>query len=129
LTTLRTITDQASEFGGDAKESIEELRRSASTKLDAARDETADALHAAAASVRAAGRQGSEAIDNIAEGAADRLHATAAYVEDRDLSEMITGLRRFGRRHLTGCLLAAGVAGLAAGIALSRTVYSSQKRD
>ncbi len=107
MTTPRTFNEQASELGTEAKETVEELRRSAGKKLEAARHQTADALHAAASSVRETGRQGSEAIDNIAGGTADRLDATASYVEDRDLRDVFTGLRRFCRRHLTGSLVAA----------------------
>ena len=127
MSTPLTFTEQASELGKDAKESIEELRRSAGRKLESARDETADALHAAASSVRATGRQGSEAIDNIADSAADRLDATASYVEDRDLRDAYRGLRRFCRRHLSGSVLAAAAVGFVAGSALSRAVYSLRK--
>jgi len=127
LTTIHTLNEQASDLGKDAKESIEELRRAAGRKLDEARDETADALHAAASSVRATGRQGSQAIDSIADSAADRLDATASYVEDRDLRDAYTGLRRFCRRHLTGSLVTAAAIGFAAGSALSRAAYSLQK--
>ena len=120
LTTLKTVTETASELGKEARESIDELVRSAGRKLDDARDETGGALHAAASSVRTTGRQGSEAIDNLAAGTADRLDATASYIEDHDLRDVLTGLRRFGRRHLTGCLLAAAAIGFLAGTALSR---------
>ena len=52
MTTLRTLTETASELGKEARESMEEFGRSAGKKLDEARDETGDALHAAASSVR-----------------------------------------------------------------------------
>jgi ElaB/YqjD/DUF883 family membrane-anchored ribosome-binding protein len=124
LTTVKTLTEQASDLGKDAKESMEELGRSASRKFDEARDETGDALHTAASSVRKTGRQSSEAIDNLAGTAADRLDATASYVEDLDLRDVFTGLRRFGRRHLTGCLVAAAAIGFLAGSALCRATHS-----
>jgi len=127
LTTLRTLTETASELGKDARESIEDLSRSAGKRLDDARDETADALHTAATSVRRTGRQGSEAIDNIATGAADRLDATASYVEDHDLKDVYNGLRRFGRRHLTGTVVAAAAVGFLAGAALNRVAYSCRR--
>jgi ElaB/YqjD/DUF883 family membrane-anchored ribosome-binding protein len=112
--------ETASELGKEAKDSIEEMGRSAGRKMDAAREETGGALHAAASCVRKTGRQGSEAIDNLATGTADRLDATASYVEDHDLRDALTGLRRFGRRHLTGSLVAAGAIGFLAGYALTR---------
>jgi hypothetical protein len=124
LTSLKTLTDAASELGKDAKESVEELGRSAGRRLDDAREETADALHTAASSARRTGRQGSEAIDNLATGAADRLDATASYIEDRDLRDVFIDLRRFGRRHLTGSLVFAVAIGFFAGAALNRLAHS-----
>jgi hypothetical protein len=102
MTTIHTLNDQVAELG----------------------KETADALHAAASSVRATGRQGSEAIDHIAESAADRLDATASYVEDRDLRDVFTGLRRFCRRHVSGSMLVSVAFGFVAGSALTRAIYS-----
>jgi hypothetical protein len=89
--------------------------------MDAVRTETGAALHSAASSVRTTGRQGAEAIDNLATGTADRLDATASMVEDHDLSDALTGLRRYGRRHLGGSLLAAAAIGFLAGSAIRRS--------
>lgn len=124
LTNLKTVTETAAELGKDAREAVEEFGRSAGRKLDNARDDTADALHTAASSVRRTGRQGSAAIDNLATGAADRLDATASYVEDHDLRDVFNGLRRFGRRHLTGSLVVAAAFGFLAGAALNRVAHS-----
>ena len=124
LTTLKTVTESASELGKEAKESVEQLGRSAGRRLDAARTETGAALHTAASSVRTSGRQGSEAIDNLATGAADRLDATASFVEDHDLRDAFAGLRRFGRRHLAGSLLAAAAFGFLAGSAVRRATHT-----
>jgi hypothetical protein len=92
--------------------------------LDEARDETGSALHSAASSVRKTGRQGSEAIGNLATGAADRLDATASYVENHDLRDAFTGLRKFGSRHLTGFLVAAVAIGFFAGATLNRATHT-----
>jgi ElaB/YqjD/DUF883 family membrane-anchored ribosome-binding protein len=116
--------ETASELGKDAKDSIEEMGRSAGRKVDAAREETGGALHAAASCVRKTGRQSSEAIDNLASGTADRLDATASFVEDHDLKDVFAGLQKFGRRHLTGSLVVAGAIGFLAGSALSRAARS-----
>ena len=120
MTTLKTLTETASELGKEAKESMEELGRAAGKRLDEARDETGSALHAAASSVRTSGRRGSRAIDNLATSAADRLDATGSYVEDHDLRGVLTGLRKFGRRHPTSSLVAAAAIGFLAGSAVSR---------
>jgi len=127
LTTLETLTETASELGKEARESVEELGRSAGRRLDQARDDTGDALHAAASSVRTTGRKGSEAIDNCSTRTADRLDATASYIEDHDLRDVFTGLRKFARRHLTGSLVAAAAAGFLAGAAISRVTHSCGK--
>lgn len=127
MTNSKTVTETASELGTQARESIEELGRAAGRKLDEARGETGDALHAAASSVRATGRQGSEAIDNLATGAAGRLDATASYIEDHDLKSVATGLRRFSRQHLTGSLVAAAAIGFFAGSAIRRMTHSCAK--
>jgi len=116
LTTFETLTQSASELG-----------RSAGRKLDEARDETGGALHTAASSVRSTGRQGSEAIDNFATSAADRLDAAASYVEDHDLRDVFTGLRRFASRHLTGSLVVAAAIGFLAGSAACRVTHSFRK--
>jgi ElaB/YqjD/DUF883 family membrane-anchored ribosome-binding protein len=124
LTTLRTLTETASELGKEARESIEELGRSAGKRLDEARDQTGDALHSAASSVRKTGRQGSAAIDDCSTRAADRLDATASFIEDHDLGDALDGLRRFARRHMTGSLVAAVAIGFLAGSALRRMTHS-----
>jgi hypothetical protein len=112
LTSLKTVTDAASELGKGAKES-----------LDNAREETADALHTAASSARRTGRKGAEAIDNLTTGAADRLDATATYLEDHDLEDAFNRLRKFARRHLTGSLVFAAAIGFLAGAALNRGAF------
>ena len=124
MTTLKTVTETAPEFGNEAQESMAELARSAGRRLDEAREETGAALHTAASSVRTTGRQGSEAIDNLANGAADQLDATASYIEDHDLRDVFTSLGRFGRRHPTGSLVVAAAIGFLAGSALCRATHS-----
>ena len=129
MTPLRTLTESASDLGKEAKESVEQFGRSAGKKLDEVREETGAALHTAASSVRKTGRKSSEAIDNLATGAADRLDATASYVEDHDLRDVFTGLRKFGRSHLTESLIAAAAFGFLAGSALSRAAHSCERKQ
>jgi len=124
LATLQTVTETASELGKQTRESIEQLGRSAGRKLDEARDETGAALHSAASAVRSTGRESSAAIDNCSTNTADRLDATGSYIEDHDLGDAVTGLRRFARRHLTGSLVAAGTIGVLAGAFLSRATHT-----
>ena len=128
MSTIQKITETVSEFGSEAKKSIEDAGRSAASTLDEAREQTAGALHIAASSVRGTGVRGSEAIDNIASGTADRLDATAAFVETHDLNCAITGIRKFGLRHMTGSLVAAAAVGFLVGSAVSRAIHSHGKR-
>ena len=116
MTTFETLTESASELG-----------RSAGQRLEAARNETGDALHSAASSVRSTGRQGSRAIDNIAAGAADRLDAAGSFVEDHDLRDIFTGARKLARRHLTGSLVVAAAIGFLAGSAACRVTHAFRK--
>ncbi len=128
MSTLTTLTETASEFGKEARESIEEMGRTAGKRMDKTRDETGDALHSAASSVRDTGRRGSKAIDDLATGTANRLDATASYVQDHDLGQMYAGLRRFGRRHLTGTVVATAGIGFLTGLVLCRVTHPSCKK-
>jgi ElaB/YqjD/DUF883 family membrane-anchored ribosome-binding protein len=119
MSSIKTFTD--------AKESIEDMGRSAGEKLDGARDQTAGALHTAASSVRKTGRQGSEAIDDLATGTADRLDATASYLDNHDLQDAVNGLRSFARHHLRESLVFAVAIGFLAGAALNRATHTCGK--
>jgi len=130
LTIMNTLTETASAIGdkmSEAKETVEEIARSAGKKLDAGRDETADRLRSAASSVRTTGRHGSETIDRIAKGTADKLDSAAAYVDDCSVSGMFAGLRQFVRRHPAGSLVAAAAVGFVAGSALRPTTHARAK--
>ena len=127
LTTLKTLTETASDLGRQAMESAEELGLSGGRKLDEARVETGGALHAAASSVRTTGRKSSDAVGKFATATADRLDASASYVENHDVRAVSLGLRSFARRHLTGSLVAAAAVGFLAGAALLRATHSCPK--
>jgi hypothetical protein len=116
-TTLKEAAATALDTGRDVKDSVVEFVRSAGGKIDTARDQTGDALHAAAASVR----KGSAKIDVMAGDAASRLDTTASFVKDADLKGLSDGVRRFGQSNLTLTVLVAAAAGLWVGLALGRT--------
>jgi hypothetical protein len=104
------------DLGHGVKQSMVAFGRTAGRKIDEARDETGGALHRAASSVR----RSSARIDGLARGAAKGLDATASFVKNCDLKTVSAGLRRFGRNHLTGALLATAAIGFVAGFAFSR---------
>lgn len=124
MTNLETITETALEMGKEAKESLEKLARSAeklarsaSDSLDRTRDNTGDALHAAASSIRKSGRESAKTIGNLTNGTAKGLDATASYIEDHDLRGMLTG---FASRHPAPSLVVAVALGFFVGSALNR---------
>jgi hypothetical protein len=120
VSTLKTVADTAYELGQEVKQSVEEFSRSTGRKLHEAREGTGSALHSAADSLR----EGSKAIDNVATGTASRLDATASFVEDVSLRSIYCSMRKFGRSHLTGSLVAAAAVGFIAATALSRATRS-----
>jgi hypothetical protein len=114
--TLKDAAATALETGRDVKDSVTEFVRSATGRIDTVRDQTGDALHAAASSVR----KGSAKIDVLAGDAANRLDTTASFVKDADLKGLSAGLRRFGQSHLTFAVLVGAAAGLWVGLTLRR---------
>ena len=124
---MKALTETASAIGdrvSEARETVEDIARSAGQRMDEARDETADRLHTAASSVRTTGRHGAEVIDRMAKGTANKLDSAAEYVEDCNLKGVFTSLRQFSRRHLTGSLVAAAAIGFLAGSALMRRSHA-----
>lgn len=130
MSNLQSMADKASEMAGkaaelgkEAKESMEEFGRSAGRGLEEARDQTGDALHAAASTVRSKGRQSSRAIGDITAGAADRLDATASCIEDLSLRNAAADLKKFASRNVTRCLVAAVALGFVAGTLVNRAIH------
>jgi hypothetical protein len=128
MNTIQNMTKSVTELGNGARQSVEELSRSAASVLDEAREHTGAALHSAASSLRSTATEGSQAIDNIAGGTADRLDATATFVEDHDLRSAVKGVRRFGLRHMTGFLVAAAAIGFVAGSVFGGATHCCGKR-
>jgi ElaB/YqjD/DUF883 family membrane-anchored ribosome-binding protein len=115
-TTLNNVAETALDFSRDVLDSMGHFGRTAGKKIETARGQTGDALHAAASSMR----RNSSKIDGLAKGAAKKLDATAHFVQHADLKGLRTGARRFSHNHLTLSLLVAAAAGFLAGAALCR---------
>jgi ElaB/YqjD/DUF883 family membrane-anchored ribosome-binding protein len=121
VTTLKDVASTALDIGRDVKDTVVQFGASAGRKIDEARDQTSDALHAAAASVR----KGSAKIDVLAGSAAKKFDTTASFVEDADMKGLLTGARRFAKSH-PALTLAVGVAvGFWAGSTLTRGMRAS----
>ena len=128
MANLKTLPETAAELAAQGKESIEEISRSAVSKLEEARTQTGGALHKAASSIRETGRKGSEAIGNITASTADQLDASAEFVERHDLRDAFNALARFGSQHLGAFMVAAAAIGFFAGSALTRATRSWEPR-
>ena len=115
-TNLKDVANSALEMGREVKESVAQFGRSATEKIDTAREHTSDTLHSAAESVR----RGSARLDVAAGNAANRLDTAASKVKDADLNGLCASARQFGQNHLTFSLLVAAAVGIWAGLALSR---------
>lgn len=116
MSNLKTVAEKASELGHEVKE----LGRSAGQKLQEMREGGASAFHEAAASVR----KGSDAIEDLASSTAGRLDAAGAFVKKCSANNILVRVRKFGRNHLGGALIAAVAIGFFAGSALNRAARS-----
>lgn len=99
----------------DARESVENLGRTAGETLDAARHGTAAALENAASSVRATAQAGAATMGTLADSAAGKLDSTAAYVRSHDVGGMLRSIRNVISRHPTGFVIVAAGLGFLAG--------------
>jgi hypothetical protein len=113
---LENVTETATGFGRDVKDSVVEFGRSMGGKIDTARARTGDALSNAAASVREA----SARIDVLAGSAAHSLDAAGSVVKEANLNSVRRGLRRFAGNNLTATVMAAIVLGYFIGAAFGR---------
>jgi ElaB/YqjD/DUF883 family membrane-anchored ribosome-binding protein len=85
--------------------------------------ETAESLHAAAASIR----RGSKAIENVAENTADKLDGAGSYVEKHNVKRAVAESRQLVRRYpVESLVLAAGV-GFLSGLAIRRLTHTCDK--
>jgi hypothetical protein len=76
--------ERALQFGAklsDAKDTAEELARSAGKKMEDLRSGTADVLRSAASTIRSTGRQSAAALDDFANSTANTLDAAGCYVK------------------------------------------------
>ena len=105
MTTIKETAAALGETVHAAKGAVQDLRRSASTMMDQARKDTAEALHSAASTVRSAGSQSAAAVEGCAEGTGQRLDSTSSYIRKHDAADMAHDLRTIARRHPGSFLL------------------------
>jgi hypothetical protein len=120
MSTLKQVAETASELGQHVMDSAEDFSRTASRKIAEVRDNTGSALHSAASSVR----QRSRAIEQAARGTASKLDAAGSFVEDFTSKNILASIRKFGRDHSTGFVIAGLALGFVAGAALTHSTRS-----
>jgi len=99
MTTMKDTATMLSENALAAKAAAEDMARSAGTRLDQARTDTAEALHSAASAVRSTGSQAASSVNQCAEETGQMLDSTSSYIGKHDAADMICDLRTIVRRH------------------------------
>ena len=114
----KELADRAS----DAKDSISDMARTATTKVDEGRSVAADRLEGVASAVqeRVGELPGGPRVKELASAAADRLSTTADYVRTHDAKRMMADLETVVKNNPGPALLVAAVFGFALGRALTR---------
>jgi ElaB/YqjD/DUF883 family membrane-anchored ribosome-binding protein len=109
---MSTLTSLLDEKASRIAEEVDDLGR-----------ETAEGLHAAAASIR----KGSKAIEDVADSAADRLDGAGSYVEKHNVKRTIAESRQFVRRYPVESLVLAAGMGFLSGFAIRRLTHTCDK--
>lgn len=123
------LTDTAAPFGqeladraSEAKNSMSDMARTATRKVDESRSMAADRLEGAASTVseRAADLPGGQRVKELASAAADRLSTTADYVRNHDAKRMMADVETAVKNNPGPALLVAVAFGFVLGRALTR---------
>ena len=123
------ITDKAASFGqelgdraSEARDSISDMARTATRKVDESRSMAADRLEGAASTVyeRVGDLPGGQRVKELASAAADRLSTTADYVRNHDAKRMMADVGTAVKNNPGPALLIAAAFGFVLGRALTR---------
>ena len=123
------ITDKAASFGqelgdraSEARDSISDMARTATRKVDESRSMAADRLEGAASTVyeRVGDLPGGQRVKELASAAADRLSTTADYVRSHDAKHMLSDVKRVVKNNPGPSLVIAAAFGFMLGRALTR---------
>jgi len=112
------LADRASE----AKDSMSDMARTASKKVDEGRSMAAERLEGAASAVqeRVGELPGGQRVKDFASAAADRLSTTADYMRTHDAKRMVEDMETVVKNNPGPALLVAAVFGFVLGRALTR---------
>lgn len=114
----KELADRASE----AKDSMSDMARAATRKIDEGRSMAADRLESAASAVqeRVGELPGAQRVKEYASAAADRLSTTADYVRTHDAKRMMADVETVVKNNPGPALLVAALFGFVLGRALIR---------
>ena len=106
----------------EAKESLSEVARTTTDKINEGREMAADRLEGAASTVheRADQLPGGPKVKEFAHAAADRLSTTADYLRSRDATRMMADVESLVKNNPGPALVVAAAFGFLLGRALSR---------
>ena len=112
------LADRASE----AKDSVSDMARTATKKVDEGRSMAAGRLEGAASAVRQRVGElpGGQRVNEFASAAAERLSTTADYMRTHDAKRMVADVETVVKNNPGPALLAAAVFGFVVGRALTR---------
>ena len=124
-----SIADKTASFGkeladraNEAKDSMSDMARTATRKVDEGRSIAADRLEGAASAVqdRVGQLPGGQRVKEFASAAADRLSTTADYMRTHDAKRVMADVETVVKNNPGPALLAAAVFGFVLGRALTR---------
>jgi len=125
----RSVVDKTASFGkeladraSEVKESVSDMARTATTKVDEGRSMAADRLDGVASAVqeRVGELPGGQRVNEFASAAADRLSTTADYVRTHDAKRMMADVETVVKNNPGPALLVAAVFGFVLGRSLTR---------
>ena len=116
------IGERAANRASEAKESMSDMARKATDKVNDGRETAADGLESVASTVHERAEQlpGGPKVRDFARAAADRLSTTADYVRSHDATRMMADVETLVKNSPGAALLVAAAFGFLVGPALSR---------
>jgi ElaB/YqjD/DUF883 family membrane-anchored ribosome-binding protein len=116
------IGDRAASYLTEAKESMLDMGRTASHKVNEGRETAADRLEGAASAIheRADQLPGGPQVEEFAHAAADRLTTTADYMRSHDARRMMADVERLVKNNPGPALIVAAACGFLLSRALIR---------
>jgi ElaB/YqjD/DUF883 family membrane-anchored ribosome-binding protein len=120
--TASSFGKELAERASEAKDSISDMARTATKKVDEGRSMAADRLEGVASAVqeRVGELPGGQRVKELASAASDRLSTTADYMRTHDAKRMMADMETVVKNNPGPALLVAAVFGFVLGRALTR---------